>query len=217
MQKAEEKITEWLKQNDPSKTLNLSALGLTELPKIPSNCQTLWCFSNKLTALPELQVLELDCWNNELTTLPKLPNCRTLWCSHNQLTVLSDREYQILDCSNNQFTVLPELPHCYRLYCSNNRLTALPELLNCQKLWCYNNRLTILPELPNCHYLHCDDNKYLWITKEKSRKYNIHETPNYPKYAKIIQRNYRRYIIKKYKLLNKYLLRDTIKIVYLYI
>jgi hypothetical protein len=184
MQEANIRIANWIKLGNPSIVLSLESLGLTELPKIPSNCVTLSCSNNKLTVLPEL------------------PNCAALWCQ------------------NNQLTVLPELPNCQMLNCCDNQLTALPELPVCWMLFCDNNQLTVLPELPSCHGLYCSNNKYLWITKQQSIKYHEHRveaTPNYTKFAKVIQRNYRKYIIRKYKPLDKYLLRDTIKVVYLYI
>jgi Leucine-rich repeat (LRR) protein len=219
MQEAEKRIANWIQLNDPSKELSLSFLSLTELPKIPSNCMTLNCSFNELRFLPMLpNCTTLNCYNNRLLVLPPLPNCRTLQCGNNELIFLPELpNCQILYCDNNKLTVLPELPNCRTLYCQNNQPTVLPKLPNCRTLYCYNNKLTVLPELPNCQTLYCDNNKYLWITKKHSRKYNIEATPNYTKYAKIIQRNYKRYIIRKYKLLDKYLLRDTIKVVYLYI
>jgi hypothetical protein len=218
MQEAEKRIANWIQLNDSSRELNLSYLGLTTLPKIPSNCRTLSCYNNQLTVLPELPNCQtLYCPNNQLTVLPELPNCQTLYCHYNQLTVLPELpNCWVLGCDNNQLTVLPELHNCQRLGCSNNQLTVLPELPNCQTLYCSNNKLTVLPELPNCEALNCNNNQYLWITKRHSRKLNKKATPNYTKFARVIQRNYRKYIIRKYKLLDKYLLKDTIKVIYLY-
>jgi Leucine-rich repeat (LRR) protein len=196
----QKRIDAWVALNDSSALLDLSQLGLTELPKIPSNCQRLDCDVNKLTVLPELpNCRELHCSNNRLIVLPELPNCWMLYCQGNLLTVL------------------PELPNCRILLCHGNLLTFLPELSNCRMLYCNNNLLTSLPELPNCKTLYCYDNKYLWITKKHSRSCGIEETPNYTKCARIIQRTYRRYIIRKSKLLDGYLLRDPSKIVCLYI
>jgi Leucine-rich repeat (LRR) protein len=198
MQEAEKRIADWVKLNDPSQKLILSNLGLTELPKIPSNCQRLHCDNNQLTVLPELQTLEAKCTKDDKEGAQRLsyPNCQTLCCY------------------NNQLTVLPELPNCRELFCGENKLTVLPELPNCRVLWCYYNQLTVLPELPNCQFLFTSNNKYLWISKQYARQHNKKETPNYTKYAKVIQRNYRRYIIRKYKLLDRYLLRDTITSVF---
>jgi Leucine-rich repeat (LRR) protein len=165
MQEANIRIANWIELGDTSRAISLDSLGLTELPKIPSNCVTLSCSNNKLTVLPEL------------------PNC------------------QILNCCGNQLTALPELPACWMLFCENNQLA-------------------VLPELPNYSGLYCSNNKYLWITRQQSikyHKYHLEATPNYTKFAKIIQHNYRKYIIRKYKPLDKYLLRDTIKVVCLYI
>ena len=101
---------------------------------------------------------------------------------------------------------------------SRLNLKELPEIpTNCQTLECDNNKLTVLPELSNCQILFCYNNQYLWINKKQAKQFGIKETPNYSKYAKMIQRNYKRYIIKKYHLLDKYLLKNTIKVVILYI
>jgi hypothetical protein len=204
MQEANRRIANWIKTGDPSKYLNLGRLNLITLPEIPSNCETLWCNGNQLTALPALPNCQiLYCYDNKLTALPRLPNCK------------------ILDCRGNQLTVLTELPNCERLDCCRNKLIVLPELPNCKILRCYDNQLTVLPELPECETLDCFSVffpcGYLWITKQQSRKYRIEATPNYTKFVKVIQRNYRKYIIRKYKPLDKYLLRDTVKVVYLYI
>jgi hypothetical protein len=221
MQEAKQRIADWIKLNNPSNRLDLSFLNLTELPEIPSNCRIFNCSYNQLTILPELPNCRiLKCSHNKLTSLPELPNCRTLYCFDNQLTVLPELpNCQEIACCNNQLTVLPQLSNCTLLECENNQLIVLPELPNCQRLYGRNNKLTVLPELPNCDDLCCSDNKYLWITKRHSMKYryDIEATPNYTKFAKVIQRNYKRYIIRKYHVLDKYLLRDTIKVVCLYI
>jgi Leucine-rich repeat (LRR) protein len=216
---AQRRIDEWIQLKNPLEILNLSELGLTELPKIPSDCQKLWCFRNKLTVLPELpNCRQLYCGRNQLTILPELPNCQILNCFGSQTTVLPKLpNCRELYCGSNKLTVLPKLDHCQILDCHNNQLTVLPELPNCQRLCCSYNQLTVLPELHNCQVLNCDDNEYLWITKKCAKKYGICETPNYFKCAAIVQRTYRKYIIRKYQLLNKYLLKDTIKVVCSYI
>ena len=115
--------------------LDLSRLGLTELPPIPEGITSLRCSHNPLTSLPRLpSTLEmLYCSYNQLTSLPELP---------------PSLEY--LQCSNNELTGLPELPpSLYTLYCNINRLSSLPELPpSLRILRCYNNELTSLPTLP---------------------------------------------------------------------
>jgi Leucine-rich repeat (LRR) protein len=217
---AQKRIDKWIQLNDPSRELDLSYLGLTKLPKIPSNCQILYCNNNKLTVLPELPNCQtLYCQNNQLTILPELPNYKILYCSDNQLTVLPELpNCRTLYCSYNKLTVLPELPNCQTLSCYNNQLTVLPELPNCQTLSCYNNQLTVLPELPNCQTLYCYNNQYLWITKRHSRKLNKKATPNYTKFARIIQRKYRRHMRVKYtELLDSYLFKGPTGIVCAYV
>jgi hypothetical protein len=161
----------------------------------------------------------LDLSGLHLAELPQIPaNCQRLYCYWNELTSLPPLpNCKMLACCVNKLTVLPELPNCEILECEENQLITLPKLPNCRRLYCRSNKLTVLPELSQCRELMCENNKYLWITKRLARKHNIKETPNYTKSAKVIQRNYRRYIIRKYKLLDKYLLRDTIKVVSLYL
>ena len=78
--------------------------------------------------------------------------------------------------------------------------------------------LTSLPELPNCQTLFGIYNKYLYVNKYQSFKYNLKETINYNRYAKIIQRTYRKHLRVKYqKIINEFILRDPTKIISLYL
>ncbi len=199
--------------------LDLHSLCLTELPPIARNCQYLSVCNNNLTSLPELpNCIELNCDDNKLTYLPQLPNCRVLCCVNNQLTCLPQLpNCEILDCDNNQLTCLPELPDCQELYCYDNQLTTLPELPNCWVLNCGKNKLTILPELPICAVLYCHENKYLYINKKQAKRFNFKKTPNYNKYASVIQRSYKKYIREKYQVvINNFLFVGLSKIVSLY-
>jgi Leucine-rich repeat (LRR) protein len=215
MFEARQRIKKWNLQNDRYKTLDLSNLKLTELPPIPKTCMYLDCSNNKLTSLPYLlRYKQLKCQNNNLTQLP----------NH-----VYDADY--IDCSNNKITSLPDLPECEYLNCNCNKLTFLPNLPSCYRLCCANNELTTLPDLPKLaeetyirmyvdHELgpssiDCFMNKYLYISKSQAQKYDLDETPNYTKCAKIIQRAYRRYLYNKH--LKLYLVKNTIKIVCSYV
>jgi Leucine-rich repeat (LRR) protein len=218
--KAEEIITDWIALNNPAATLDLSKLWLKELPPIPFNCQTFYCYENQLTMLPALPNCQsVSCYKNQLVSLPELPNCTELYCSYNQLKTLPKLPNCIsMYCDNNKLKILPELPKCKKIWCFKNKLTMLPKLQQCEELWCSDNQLTYLPELHALANVYCNNNKYLWINKYQGKKYvGLNETPNYSKCAKVIQRNYKKYIIRKYKLLDKYLLKNTIKVVLLYI
>lgn len=98
-----------------TKKLDVSKLGLTELPPLPLNLKELYCSDNLLTSLPNPlpQTLELlGCTRNRLTELPPLP-----------------RGLKTLSCISNRLTSLPPLPSgLVHLHCSDNRLRELPEL-----------------------------------------------------------------------------------------
>jgi Leucine-rich repeat (LRR) protein len=120
--------------------LDLSYLGLTELPPLPPTLLVLDCTGNALTELPQLgsegtssTLKRLHCTGNALTSLPPLPS--TL---------------KYLYCGFNQLTELPQLPSTLvKLYCGNNQLTSLPSLPSTLKeLDCGFNMLTKLPSLP---------------------------------------------------------------------
>ena len=69
--------------------LNLSQLGLTELPPLPDGLIELRCDQNHLISLPPLPegLLVLRCSSNQLTILPELPfSLQELDCSSNRLT-----------------------------------------------------------------------------------------------------------------------------------
>ncbi len=117
--------------------LDLSGMGLTELPKSISQLtalQTLDLSDNQLTALPETIVRftglqELYLSSNQLTALPetivRLTGLQELYLSSNQLTALPETivrltGLQTLDLSGNLLTALPE---------TLVRLTELQELI----------------------------------------------------------------------------------------
>jgi Leucine-rich repeat (LRR) protein len=158
-----------------------------------------------LTELPPipLNCKRLDCSGNDLLSLPKLPNCT------------------FLNCRFNKLLCLPELPNCEQLVCGCNELQTLPDLPKCQVLYCYNNNLTFLPQLPKCIFLSSmggDGNKYLYRPRSLAQRANSIESPNYNKFARIIQRKYRKHMRGKYTgLLNSYLLKGPTSIVCLYI
>jgi hypothetical protein len=68
MEEAIERVRKWT-----SGTLNLSNLGLTELPELPAGLTLLYCSNNQLTTLPDTLpagLTTLYCFVNQLTTLP---------------------------------------------------------------------------------------------------------------------------------------------------
>ena len=69
--------------------LDLSSMGLTELPHLPDGLKVLYCYGNQLTELPHLpdELETLWCYNNQLTELPHLPDgLYRFYCSNNPIT-----------------------------------------------------------------------------------------------------------------------------------
>jgi hypothetical protein len=136
-----------------STTLELSGLGLTELPQLVSE--------GKPSTL-----VELYCGRNALTYLPPrffegLPNLKILICCSNKLTELPSLPPTLekLQCGNNALTHLPPLPISLKvLTCDNNALTHLPPLpVSLKVLTCQDNAITYLPPLPHeLDNLQCD-------------------------------------------------------------
>lgn len=148
--------------------LDCSKLGLDKLPDLlPANLESLFCFGNQLTALPNLpaKLKLLSCGDNKLVVLPNLP------------LSLED-----LYCSNNLISNLPDLPQTLQeLRFDNNQLTDLPKLpLNLRSLHCKNNLFNILPDkikalAPKNCYIVCDTleeiaaKKLIWTEAENVR------------------------------------------------
>jgi hypothetical protein len=163
----------------------------------------------RFNALGLYNMLQLYLDSLNLTELPPIPQ-QCLW----------------LSCNNNKLTSLPDLPHLERLDCAGNLLTQLPDLPNCETLNCADNKLTFLPRLPKCRNIDYSRNKYLYI-HFKSTKFTLFgKVPpnkhlniiNYNKHARVIQRAYKKYRIRKYKqLLTTHLLKDPSCIVCTYI
>jgi len=157
------------------KRLDLSKLGLTELPPLPDDLIVLRCDLNELTALPELpsSLRVLHCHQNQLSSLPELPPfLESLSCSHNPLRSLPSLPSSLkqLVCMRNHLSALPPLPssllelcfdynyitrlpylppHLSELSCSYNQLTSLPPLPSLTSLFLFGNLLESLPELPS--------------------------------------------------------------------
>jgi hypothetical protein len=147
------------------KRLDLSKLGLTELPPLPDDLIVLRCDLNELTSLPTLpsSLRVLHCHQNQLSSLPKLPPLlESLSCSHNHLTSLPflPSSLKQLVCMRNHLTTLPYLPlFLQELSFDNNEITHLPTLPTLTSLSCCRNLLTSLTSLPHgLTSLFCFDN-----------------------------------------------------------
>jgi len=143
MEKVKERVRNWTWG-----PLDLSRLGLTELPELPAGLTTLYCDGNKLVSLPDTLpagITAIDCSYNRLTRLPDtLPaGLKKLYCYNNQLTTLPDtlpRGLKELYCSRNRLTRISDtLPAGLTEFdCARNQLTTLPETLarDFTQFWC---------------------------------------------------------------------------------
>ncbi|MFA6562972.1 MAG: COR domain-containing protein [Verrucomicrobiia bacterium] len=167
---AERKIEE--ARQSGSKELNLSSMGLTELPESLGQLkqlQTLDLSTNRLTALPEslpklMQLRKLIAYSNEFTSLPesvsKLSLLEELHLGNNPLSTLPEMLGNLTQLRrlnvdySKRLSSLPaalgQLTKLEHLDASVNQLTALPESLGqlkqLQTLDLHRNRLTALPE-----------------------------------------------------------------------
>ncbi|WP_369790528.1 NEL-type E3 ubiquitin ligase domain-containing protein [Rouxiella sp. WC2420] len=153
--------------------LDLSALGLSELPPIlPPKIVKLFANNNKIETLPQtwppkLNYLKIS--NNRLTMLTSLPSdLKTLLAKFNQIHTLPailPLQLRHIDLSNNNINQLPEkLPENLRsLLVSHNLLRSLPEQFpaSLTVIKANNNRLVniqaVYPVM--LQMLNCNDNQ----------------------------------------------------------
>jgi Leucine-rich repeat (LRR) protein len=180
MAEAQRRIDKWITDSNVNKSLNLSNLNLTSLPRLPGNLKELYCDNNKLTSLPRLpdSLTYLYCSDNELTSLPTLPDgLKYLNCEYNKLTTVPKLPNSLKELyCNDSLVRLPKLPDTLeRLTCSSNELTTLPKLPDSlEYLNCQNNKLTTLPTLPDSlKELHCDQNKLIRLPTLPDNLYNL--------------------------------------------
>jgi hypothetical protein len=114
------------------KYLWCSGTDIQFLPPLPDTIINLYCYSNRLTTLPERLppgLIDFNCSENKLRTLPShLPSSLiTLNCEYNCLDALPDPlppKLSTLNCSGNNIAMLPDLPktltHFYFMDRNNN-------------------------------------------------------------------------------------------------
>lgn len=157
---------------DNRTTLDLSHLGLTILPHIPSNIaqhvKYLFLSENKLSHLPDLSFMEnlivVDLCNNNLSTIPVLPiNIEELLIINNKITNISTlSQYPLLkrfNCSNNMIQEIPLIDSIEILICDNNKIEKISSKLSkLIKLMISHNKINILPNYENLKILEIENN-----------------------------------------------------------
>jgi hypothetical protein len=141
---ARQRINQWRLDNLETETLDLSNLGLNELPKLPSELKRLNCSGNNLTIIKELpESLEyINCNKNKIYLIEEFPlNCKYIDCSYNNLKSLPElpMDCTYLDISHNEFKRIPILPDTieYLNYFNNyidnkiyDELVVMPNIKN---------------------------------------------------------------------------------------
>jgi Leucine-rich repeat (LRR) protein len=182
-------------------SVNISNLRLSKFPDI--------LFSDSAQ-----HISSIDCSSNSITELPDnlcdLSTLRYFNCSGNLLTKLPDKlpaNLHMFNCSNNKITKLPDkLPHWLNMLAfSNNLVSKLPDDLppSIEFIYFENNQVTKLPDpFPAWWKIsYFKNNPYLHITKEVAQRFRwivvdhiptgIKETPDYTKYAIVLQTGWR--------------------------
>lgn len=121
------RISDWIENGHYTSYLDLSRLGLTEIPELPTNIQRLWLQGNKIQNIYTLpsSLTILDVRNNELefiyASLPE--NLTDLFVSNNKMKCLPylPDSLERLNISYNNINTLPNIPRNLKyLYCWNN-------------------------------------------------------------------------------------------------
>jgi internalin A len=193
-----------LAANQQLEKLNLSQLGLTELPpqigKL-TNLTVLRLGDNQITVIPEaiglltnLSELFLD--RNQITHIPEaiglLTNLSELFLDRNQITHIPEAIGLLTNLSElfldrNQITHIPEtignLSNLTGLWLGGNQITVIPEaiglLTNLTGLWLDSNQITHIPEaiglLTNLIVLRLDSNQITVIPEAIGNLTNLTE------------------------------------------
>lgn len=152
--------------NNGGTTLDISNLGLIELPNIPKTVKYLFCSCNKITkiSLSYLKTLELlDCSTNKISEIEDLPESLIeLLCKDNRLeninTINNCNKLERLDCSNNKISSIPKINSLRIIKCSYNKITELPALSNLKILICKHNKLKSINKYNKLVELECNNN-----------------------------------------------------------
>ena len=152
-EKAQQIIRQWKDEDDTRKSIVLSNLDITSLPRLPYNLKRLSISFVPITFLELPSNLEeLEICMTEIRELPELPNTlKYLVTKCNILTCLPDlpESLELLSCSDCNLRTLPKLPSkLIQLDCNNNPLSTLPELP--KTLITLNITYTAITELSEC-------------------------------------------------------------------
>jgi Leucine-rich repeat (LRR) protein len=157
-------------QFEGTRFLDLSNIGITNIPYLPNDLEELYCGNNKLKYIPPLPLTlkRLVCSGNKnLKSLPPLPpSLEVLKCHNCSLEKLPSLPSTLLEleASNNKLKSLPPLSHSLlSIHVDNNYLISIPSLPTNLRLFnCSNNMIKELPELPDSIlYLYCYNNKLI--------------------------------------------------------
>jgi Leucine-rich repeat (LRR) protein len=151
-------VQERVNEQRGSNILDLSNLGLTELPPISEDVNILYCNNNLLESIPDnlpssIQIAMFN--NNRISSITEfLPDSiNNLHLDTNYITSLPQHlpaNLMLLDIDKNQLTELnTSFPNRMEILCvSENQLSVLPENLpdSLQILFYYGNSISSLPQ-----------------------------------------------------------------------
>ncbi len=155
-------------------SLDLSHLGIEELPKIPPTVKYLFLSNNNLVELHDMSYLEelevIDICNNNLLEIPPLPfSIEEISCRNNYIDDISDlsnyNNLKRLDVSYNKLSTIPKISNLELLVCNNNRLSKIYPMDKLRRLEIKNNKLSHLKTFYSLKELECDNNRIIEISE----------------------------------------------------
>lgn len=124
---------------------------------VPNSIVELNCKNNKLTSLPDKNILtniqRIDCSNNSIENIPDYDSIKKIICSHNKISIIGGCVAEHIACDNNNIVDISDNKNLKYLDCSNNRLTSLKSYHNLTDLICNDNNISQLNEFKNIKYL----------------------------------------------------------------
>lgn len=169
----EYRLKEYNKETNQNFHLDLSHLGLKEIPKnLPEFVRHLYLENNKikkienLEKLKYLETIDLSC--NYLSSIDGLVDANEISIKNNKISDIdllkNFTKLRILDISYNKIKSLPKMQNVEQIECRENLLTEIPSLKNVKVIYAKKNKINKLGNLKSLKLLEIDDNLLEEIT-----------------------------------------------------